>query len=72
MSERGIPRKDYKIIDHQGNSIGVVTSGSQSPCLEQGIGLGYVDLEFSKPEAEIYIEIRNKPIRAQVKKLPLV
>ena len=72
MLERGIPRKDYKIIDHQGNAIGVVTSGSQSPCLEKGIGLGYVNIEFSKPETEIFIEIRNKPVRAIVKKLPLV
>jgi len=72
MVERGIPRKDYMILDQDGSEIGVVTSGSQSPCLETGIGLGYVSVEFSAPDQEIFIEIRNKPVKASVKKLPLV
>ena len=72
MTERGIPRKDYPIIDQHGHSIGIVTSGSQSPVLAKGIGLGYVSIEHSKPESEIFIQIRNKPVKATVKKLPLV
>ena len=72
MAERGIPRKDYRILDHQGNPIGVVTSGSQSPCLEKGIGLGYVPKDVSGVDNEIFIEIRNKPVKATIKKLPLV
>jgi aminomethyltransferase len=50
----------------------MVTSGSQSPCLGVGIGLGYVSTEFSSLDQEIFIEIRNKPIKAIIKKLPLV
>jgi aminomethyltransferase len=72
MVERGIPRKDYPILDQQGSKIGMVTSGSQSPCLGVGIGLGYVSTEFSSLDQEIFIEIRNKPIKAIIKKLPLV
>lgn len=72
MVDRGIPRKDYPILDQHGNKIGIVTSGSQSPSLGIGIGLGYVSVEFSSPDQEIFIEIRNKPIKATIKKLPLV
>ena len=72
MVERGIPRKDYRIVDSQGNPIGVVTSGSQSPCLEKGIGLGYVPKNMSTVDTEIFIEIRNKPVKATIKKIPLV
>ena len=72
MAERGIPRKDYPIVDKDGTTIGVVTSGSQSPVLENGVGLGYVTIKKSAPESEIFIQIRNKPVKAIVKKLPLV
>jgi aminomethyltransferase len=72
MDEKGIPRKDYPILDQNQKNIGVVTSGSQSPCLGIGIGLGYVSVEHSKPGQEVFIEIRNKPIKASIKKLPLV
>ena len=72
MIDRGIPRQDYLILDEKGQEIGKVTSGSQSPCLNQGIGLGYVHKSHSAPDSEIFIEIRNKSVRAVVKKLPLV
>lgn len=72
MNERGIPRKDYPIVNQQGSQIGIVTSGTQSPCLEAGIGLGYVSLEQSVPGNEIFILIRKKPVKATIKKLPLV
>lgn len=72
MADRGIPRKDYRILDQYGTAIGVVTSGSQSPCLEQGIGLGYVPKEISAAGNEIFIEIRNKSVKALIKKFPLV
>lgn len=72
MVERGIPRKDYRILDQNGIEIGVVTSGSQSPCLEVGIGLGYVSTTLANVNNEIFIEIRNKPVKAAIKKLPLV
>ncbi|UZD24099.1 glycine cleavage system aminomethyltransferase GcvT [Algoriphagus halophytocola] len=72
MQERGIPRAHYKIVDAQGNEIGEVTSGTQSPSMEVGIGLGYVKKEFSKAGTEIYIQVRNKNLKAQVEKLPLL
>ena len=70
MVDRGIPRHDYAIEDAQGNVIGKVTSGTMSPSMKIGIGLGYVNSEFSKLDTEIYINIRDKGIKAKVVKLP--
>lgn len=72
MVEKGIPRHDYKIVDEYENTIGVVTSGTQSPILKEGIGLGYVATDFSKPGNIIYIQIRDKNVKAEVVKLPFV
>jgi len=72
MEERGIPRQHYTICDENGNTIGEVTSGTQSPSLGQGIGMGYVLKEFSRADTPIWIEIRNKHISATVKKSPLI
>ena len=72
MEERGIPRHGYELEDASGNSIGEVTSGTMSPSMNVGIGLGYVSNEFSMPESEIYVVIRNKKLKARVKKLPLL
>ena len=71
MQERGIPRGHYPIVDAAGEVIGEVTSGTQSPSMGVGIGLGYVKTEFSKPGTEIFIQVRNKNLKAQVEKLPL-
>jgi aminomethyltransferase len=70
MVERGIPRHDYEIVDADGNIIGIVTSGTQAPSLGIAIGMGYVTTEFSTPDSEIYIRIRNKDIKAKVVKIP--
>ncbi len=70
MLEKGIPRKDYEICDEQGNTIGHVTSGTRSPFTEKSIGLGYVDKAFAKADAEIYVRIRKKLLKAKVVKLP--
>lgn len=72
MIEKGIPRHDYKIVDEYENTLGIVTSGTQSPMLKQGIGLGYVTSDFSKIGTHIYIQIRDKNILAEVVKLPFV
>lgn len=72
MIDRGIPRKDYEIHDAEGNNIGRVTSGTQSPVLSQGIGMGYVTTAFTTPGSEIFIAVRNKALKAEVCKLPLV
>ncbi len=70
MIDRGIPRHDYEIVDSEGNVIGKVTSGTQSPSLQKAIGLGYVKTAFSKEGSEIYIRIRENKVKAQVVKVP--
>ena len=70
MIEQGIPRAHYEIANAEGETIGEVTSGTQSPMLNKGIGLGYVKAEYSAPGSEIYIKIRNKAVKAGVVKLP--
>jgi len=72
MLEKGIPRHDYAIKDSAGNVIGKVTSGTMSPMLNIGIGLGYVSSEFSSPGSEIFIDVRGRQLKAQVSKLPLI
>src|SRR5688572_2774691 len=72
MVDRGIPRHDYEITDAQGNIIGNVTSGTQSPSLNKGIGMGYVKTDFSKPDSEIFIKIRDKSLKAKVVKIPFL
>ena len=70
MLDKGIPRKDYDILDDQGVKIGHVTSGTLSPSLEVGIGLGYVISGQHQPGTEVFINIRGKSLKAQVTKPP--
>jgi len=72
MIDRGIPRHGYPIVDASGNNIGVVTSGTQSPTLNKAIGMGYVKTELSKADSEIYVQIRDKNIKAKVVKIPFL
>ncbi len=70
LDERGIPRHGYDIVDGNGKVIGNVTSGTMSPCLQKGIGMGYVPRIFSKSGSKIYIQVRKKAIPATIVKLP--
>lgn len=70
MIDRGIPRHDYEIADADGNMIGHVTSGTMSPMLKNGIGMGYVATPFAKPGTEIYIVVRGRNLKARVVKPP--
>ncbi len=70
MIERGIPRHDYEIVDITGTVIGKVTSGTQSPSLQKGIGMGYVKTSFSKVGTDIFIKIRDNIVLARVVKMP--
>ncbi|MDY0089945.1 MAG: glycine cleavage system aminomethyltransferase GcvT [Flavobacteriaceae bacterium] len=70
LIERGIPRHDYEIVDTSENVIGKVTSGTMAPSLGKGIGLGYVTIENSKVDSEIFIKIRNNKVAAKVVKMP--
>ncbi|MDO6820424.1 glycine cleavage system aminomethyltransferase GcvT [Zobellia sp. 1_MG-2023] len=70
LDERGIPRQGYDIVDGQGNKIGVVTSGTMSPSLGKGIGLGYVPTVFTEAGSKIHIQIRKNAVSATVVKPP--
>ena len=70
VNERGIPRQTYGLVDESENDIGIVTSGTQSPCLEKGIGIGYVDREKAIVGNIIYVSIRNKQVPATITSLP--
>ena len=70
MIDRGIPRQDYEIVDSNDQKIGHVTSGTMSPSMKIGIGLGYVQKEHSSFDTEIFISVRNKKLLAKIVKLP--
>lgn len=70
MEEKGIPRSGYVILNEEGNEIGKVTSGTMSPSLSKGIGLGYVTTENSKVDSKIHIQIRKNQVPATIVKLP--
>ena len=72
MVDRGIPRHDYEIHDAAGNKIGHVTSGTMSPMLKKGIGMGYVKFSNSELGTEIFIQIRNKFIKSKIVKPPFI
>lgn len=70
MIDKGIPRQYYKICDVEGNEIGEVTSGTMSPMLKKGIGLGYIKKGYTKFDTEVFIKVRKKLLKAKVIKLP--
>jgi aminomethyltransferase len=70
MIDRGIPRHHYEIKDAAGNTIGYVTSGTQSPSLQKAIGMGYVATEQATQDNEIFIAVRDKMLKAKIVKMP--
>jgi len=70
LLERGIPRKDYMIVDAKGKEIGIVTSGTMSPSLNKAIGMGYIDVSAIAAKSEVFVVIRDKKVLARVVKLP--
>lgn len=72
MIERGIPRHEYLIKNEEGKEIGHVTSGTQSPILNNGIGMGYISSPKNNIGDIIYIEIRNKLVKAEIVKRPFI
>ena len=70
MQERAVPRHDYEIVDVSGTVIGHVTSGTMSPSMGIGIGLGYVTVAHSAVDSEIFIRIRKNDVPAKIVKLP--
>ena len=72
MVDRGIPRAGYELFNEQEEKIGRVTSGAQSPSLQKGIGLGYVEKPYAKPGSTIYVGVRNRRLKAEIMKPPFV
>jgi aminomethyltransferase len=72
MIDKGIPRHGYQVLDSAGKNIGQVTSGTISPVLGIGIGMGYVIKSLSTPGTEILIEVRGRGLKAQVTKVPFI
>ena len=70
LVDKGIPRHDYPIVDASGKEIGIVTSGTMSPSTDKAIGLGYVPTELAAEGSEIFIQVRNKNLKAVVVKPP--
>jgi aminomethyltransferase len=69
LRDRGIPRAGYAIM-REGERIGEVTSGTMCPTLEQAVALGYVPPDAAAPGTQLAIEIRGKPVAAEVVTLP--
>lgn len=72
MTERGIPRQHYEVVDVNGKIIGEVTSGTMSPVLKQGIGMAYLHKDYSKKDTDIYIRVRGRDLKAKVTTVPFV
>jgi len=70
MIDKGIPRHGYDIKDAAGNTIGQVTSGTQSPSLQKAIGMGYVATAHAALDTDIFIAVRDKLLKAKVVKVP--
>lgn len=70
LTEKGIPRHGYEVLNQNNEVIGHVTSGTQSPSLRKAIGMAYVQLEYAKAGTEIFIKIRDKMVPAKVVKMP--
>ena len=72
LIDRGIPRHEYPLKSLEGAAIGHVTSGTMSPCLKVGIGMGYVAAEYAAPGTMIAVEVRGRLLKAEVVKYPFV
>ena len=72
LEERGIPRQGYKILNSKGMKIGGVTSGTMSPLFKKGFGMGYVLINESQINSDIFIVIRNQNIKAKIVKRPFI
>ena len=70
MMEKGIPRHGYEIKNNEGETIGQVTSGTQSPTLQKPIAMGYVDINYSKIDTAVFIKVREKLLQSKVVKMP--
>ncbi len=72
MIDKGIPRHGYKLQDAEGNEIGHITSGTQAPSLNKAIAMAYIQKEFAREGTEIFVNVRDKALKALVVKMPFL
>lgn len=72
MVDKGIPRAHYEVVDAEGVKVGELTSGTMSPSMGIGIAMGYLDTAYAKPGTEVFVVVRNKPLKAKVTKFPFL
>jgi aminomethyltransferase len=70
LLDRGVPRHGYPIVDASGAAVGVVTSGTMSPSINEAIGLAYVPTASAAPGSTVWVEVRGKALKAEVVTLP--
>ncbi|MEF8789622.1 MAG: glycine cleavage system aminomethyltransferase GcvT [Haloarculaceae archaeon] len=72
LTERGVPRHGYDIVDTDGRIVGTVTSGTMSPTLGEPIGMGYLPVEFADPGTALRVVVRGEQKSARVQSLPFI
>lgn len=72
LLEKGIPRHGYQVLNETGEVIGEITSGTQSPVLNQGIGMAYLKTEFAVPGNKVFLQVRNRKLASEVVKFPFI
>jgi aminomethyltransferase len=72
VNDKGIPRQGYEIFSGSGEKIGIVTSGTHSPNLDKGIGMGYIDNPYNKKDSEVFIQIRRNLIPCTIVSTPFI
>ena len=70
LIDRGVPRHGYPVVDESGRPVGVVTSGTMAPSLNEAIGMAYVPANSAAPGQTIWVEVRGKALKAEVVSLP--
>ncbi|WP_411551582.1 glycine cleavage system aminomethyltransferase GcvT [Paenibacillus lautus] len=70
LIDRGIPRSHYPVFNGNGEPIGEVTSGTQSPSLKRNLGLALIETPYASLDSEVWVEIRGKKLKAKVVKTP--
>jgi aminomethyltransferase len=72
LIDRGIARKDYIVLNAKDEEIGIITSGTMSPTLKKSIAMTYILTEYSEIDQQVFVQIRNKKIKAKIVEVPFV
>jgi aminomethyltransferase len=69
MTDRAIARHGYPVVV-DGQPVGTVTSGTQTPFLKKAIGMAYVPTELAQPDREVHVEVRGRLAAARIVPMP--